>query len=209
MNTLRSSCVFLMLSQFLMTANANVKITPIAVDNKSNLKSDLKVEEARYQNPIMPEYYDRSSSYYDRNRQNFVTGGSYGNSLSNYDRYGYNSNGASGYGGSSAYGANNYGSNNYGSYGGTKSKKIPRYLNGNLIHVLLDYGSLGTMLENKLNYMSGGSYNPSYGNRYPYDNNPMNVPPYPPPHGGLLPPELEAKSGLLLPLAGAALLGLC
>ena len=26
-------------------------------------------------------------------------------------------------------------------------------------------------------------------------------------HGGLLPPELEAKASLLLPLAGAALLG--
>jgi hypothetical protein len=89
---------------------------------------------------------------------------------------------------------------------------------------MIDYGSsLSSMLENKLNYLNGGSYlnNPSsssYGNRYPYDNNPvlstgMYPPPPPPvggafPHGGgILPPEIEAKTGLLLPLAGAALLG--
>ncbi len=68
-------------------AIANVKSNPIAINDKSELKmSDLKVEEARFRDP-MPEYYDR-----DRN--NFVT--SYGNN-NNYgygDRYGlkYNNN---------------------------------------------------------------------------------------------------------------------
>jgi hypothetical protein len=91
MSVLWNSCVLFVLSQVFISVYGNVKITPIAVDNKSNMKSDLKVEEARYQNPIMPEYYDRSSSYYDRNRpNNFVTGGSYSSPTTNYDRYGYN-----------------------------------------------------------------------------------------------------------------------
>lgn len=59
--------------------------------------------------------------------------------------------------------------------------------------------------------MPGGVYNPggnSYGNRYPYQGGSVNGP-YPGVFGGhgLLPPDLESKSSLLLPLAGAALLG--
>lgn len=66
-----------------------------------------------------------------------------------------------------------------------------------------------------MNYLTGGLY----GNRYPVGENrppiaapnsgayPIPPPPMPP-HGGLIPPELEAKLGLLLPLAGAALLGI-
>lgn len=63
-----------------------------------------------------------------------------------------------------------------------------------------------SFLENKMNLLSGGVY----GSRYPMDR-PIIPPngPFPPPQsGGLLPPELEAKVGLLLPLAGAALLGI-
>lgn len=91
MNRLTVSSVVLIILHSVISALANVKITPIAVEHKSNLKSsDLKVEEARYQNPIVPEYYGNS---YDRNRQNFVTSsyGSYGSGLSNYDRNGYGS----------------------------------------------------------------------------------------------------------------------
>lgn len=113
MNRLKISGVVLIITlNSVMNVFANVKITPIAVENnKSNLKSDLKVEEARgYQSPIMPEYYGNS---YDRNRQNFVTSsyGSYGDSLSNYDRYGstYNS------------GLDKYGSN-YDRYGSQWNK---------------------------------------------------------------------------------------
>lgn len=94
-----TSFVLIVLNIVIRSALANVKITPIAVENKSNLKaSDLKVEEARYRDPVMPEYYGGS---YDRNRQNFVTGsnyGSYAGGMSNYDRYG------------SAMGADRYGS---------------------------------------------------------------------------------------------------
>lgn len=89
MNRIQNTCVIFVVSQMLFSggALANMKITPISVDKS---KSDLKVEEARYRDPIMPEYYN---NYLDRNRQNFVTGGSYGgSSLSNYDRYGYNNN---------------------------------------------------------------------------------------------------------------------
>lgn len=78
-------------------------------------------------------------------------------------------------------------------------------------------------LENRLNYMPGGVYNPpavnglgnnygnsyggspSYGNRYPYEGGSMNGPF---PGAGLFPQDLEGKKSLLLPLAGAALLGL-
>lgn len=93
MNRLTVSSVALFILHSMLSAHANVKITPIAVENKSNLlkASDLKVEEARYQNPIMPEYYGNG---YDRNRQNFVTStyDRYGSGLSNnYDRYGTNS----------------------------------------------------------------------------------------------------------------------
>lgn len=101
MNRLTVSNVVLIILHSVFSAHANVKITPIAVENnKSNLKlSDLKVEEARYQNPIMPEYYGNGNSY-DRNRQNFITSsyGSYGSGLSNYDRYNN--------GGSDKYGSN-------------------------------------------------------------------------------------------------------
>lgn len=67
-----------------------------------------------------------------------------------------------------------------------------------------------------MNYLTGGLY----GNRNGYptvpDNRPIPGPNSgaygpmmpPPPHGGLLPPELETKIGILLPLAGAALLGI-
>ena len=111
MNQLTVSSVVLIILNLVINAIANVKITPIAVENKSNLKSDMKVEEARgYQSPIMPEYYGGS---YDRNRQNFVTSsyGSYGDTLSNYDRYGssYNS------------GLDKYGSN-YDRYGSQWNK---------------------------------------------------------------------------------------
>lgn len=89
MHRLAVSSVALIILQSVLSAVANVKITPIAIESKSNLKSDLKVEEARgYQNPVVPEYYGNS---FDRNRQNFVTSnyGSYGSGLSSYDRNGY------------------------------------------------------------------------------------------------------------------------
>lgn len=113
MNRLTVSSVVLIVLHSVITASANVKITPIAVENKS--KADLKVEEARYQNPIEPEYYGNP---YDRNRQNFVTSNSYGSygsgGLSNYDRYGSNAN-YDRYG--STYGGSNYGSSSYDRYG--------------------------------------------------------------------------------------------
>ena len=87
MNQFAATSVLLIVLQSSLSALANVKITPIAVDNKSNVKSnDMKVEEARYRDPIMPEYYDR-------NRQGFVTSSyldNYGGSA--FDRYGYNGN---------------------------------------------------------------------------------------------------------------------
>lgn len=57
-----------------------------------------------------------------------------------------------------------------------------------------------------MNLLSGGLY----GNRYPLENRPLGPTngPYPPIGSGIMPPELEAKVGLLLPLAGAALLGI-
>jgi hypothetical protein len=86
MNQLIVNSVLLVLLQLALSAFANVKITPIAVNSKSgeNMKSDLKVEEARFRDPVMPEYYDR-------NRQGFVTSTydeNYGGSA--FDRYGYN-----------------------------------------------------------------------------------------------------------------------
>lgn len=117
MNRLIVSSVVLIILNSVLSALANVKITPIAVDNiKSNLKSDLKVEEARYRDPIVPEYYGSS---YDRNRQNFVTSnyGSYGDGLSNYDRYGTNSGYNSGYNS----GQDKFGSN-YDRYGSQWNK---------------------------------------------------------------------------------------
>lgn len=108
MNSLTISSVLLIILQSVISALANVKITPIAVDNiKSSLKSDLKVEEARYRDPVVPEYYGNS---YDRNRQNFVTGSSYGGSMTNFDRNGYNS-GYDRYGSSDRFGSGDrYGS---------------------------------------------------------------------------------------------------
>lgn len=60
---------------------ANVQIKPIAND-KSGGKNDLKPEEARYRDPIMPEYYQG-------NRQGFVTS-NFMDNYGAYDRYGYN-----------------------------------------------------------------------------------------------------------------------
>lgn len=72
--------------------------------------------------------------------------------------------------------------------------------------------------------MPGGTYNPQaglglglgnnnaggYGGRYPYEGGSMNGP-YPTPAtgfgAGIFPPDLEGKTSLILPLAGAALLG--
>jgi hypothetical protein len=94
MNRLAATFVLIIVnSVIIVMAENRMKITPIAVENKSNLKgSDLKVEEARYRDPVMPEYYGNS---FDRNRQGFVTGsnygsnyGSYAGGMSSYDRYG-------------------------------------------------------------------------------------------------------------------------
>lgn len=63
-------------------SEANVQIKPIAVDNKSGGKNDLKPEEARYRDPIIPEYYQG-------NRQGFVTS-NFMDTYGAYDRYGYN-----------------------------------------------------------------------------------------------------------------------
>lgn len=89
MNRLAVSSVALIILQSVISVFANVKITPIAIENKSNMKADLKVEEARYRDPIAPEYYGNG---YDRNRDSFVTSNynSYAGGLSNYDRYGTN-----------------------------------------------------------------------------------------------------------------------
>lgn len=117
MNHLTVSSVLLIVLHSVISATANVKITPIAVENKSNSKSDLKVEEARYQNPIMPEYYGNG---YDRNRP-FVTS-SYGSSMYGGTGSGYGGTG-SGYGTSGlGYGNTGLGYGNSGSgYGNTGS----------------------------------------------------------------------------------------
>lgn len=128
MNQLTVSSAVLIVLHSVISALANVKITPIAVDNKSNLKSDLKVEEARYQNPIVPEYYGNS---YDRNRP-FVTS-SYGSSMYGGTGSGYGGIGSSygtsglGYGntglgyGNSMSGYGGIGGSNYDRYGGYNS----------------------------------------------------------------------------------------
>ncbi|KAG5677259.1 hypothetical protein PVAND_007030 [Polypedilum vanderplanki] len=182
MSQLTVNSVLLVLLHLIITALANVKITPIAVNSKSNenMKSDLKVEEARFRDPVMPEYYDR-------NRQGFVTSpydDNYGGSA--FDRYGY---------------SNYYNRINSGSYGGYGSK----YGYDN------KFGGIysGSSLENKFNQLTGygnkfgyGSAGPVYG---PYGNpSPISGGSF----SGLLPPELEAKGSILLPLAGAALLGI-
>lgn len=111
MNQLTGFNVILIVLQLTLSVLGNVKITPIAIDSKKN---DMKGEEARYTNPIVPEYY--GSNYYDRNRQGgqngFLT--SYGSQYPS--SYGTSSYGTSGYGGSSydRYGTSSY-DNKYGS----------------------------------------------------------------------------------------------
>jgi hypothetical protein len=133
MNRLAATFVLIIVnSVIIVMAENRMKITPIAVENKSNLKgSDLKVEEARYRDPVMPEYYGNS---FDRNRQGFVTGsnyGSYAGGMSSYDRYGsgmgydrYGSGLTDRYGSGFAdrYGGNSIGSNMgaYDRYGGSQ-----------------------------------------------------------------------------------------
>lgn len=115
MNRLVSTVVLIVCNSVIIAmASERMKITPIAVENKSNLKgSDLKVEEARYRDPVMPEYY---GSGFDRNRQGFVTGSNYGayaGGMSSYDRYGSGM-------GYDRYGsgiADRYGSSGYDRYG--------------------------------------------------------------------------------------------
>lgn len=118
MNRLMFSTVVLIIFNSVISAMASVKITT-ADENKSSFKaSDLKVEEARYRDPVMPEYYGNS---YDRNRQNFVTGsnyGSYAGQMNSYDRYGSGMGGYERFGSGvgvdrygSAIGGDRYGSN--------------------------------------------------------------------------------------------------
>ena len=90
---------------------------------------------------------------------------------------------------------------------------------------LKDYGATPlSPVDNKFNYMPGGVYNPAsgignalgggYGNRYPYEGGSVNGP-YPGAGAGigggfgagLFPPDIEGKTSVILPLAGAALLG--
>ncbi|CAO1324278.1 unnamed protein product [Diamesa hyperborea] len=196
----RISCLLFVLHST-SNAIANVKITPIGVDSMSSVKpNDLKVEEARtFREPVIPEYY---GSNYERNQpKNFVT--SYGGSTT-YDRYGGNTYGANNYenkyGGSSydnKYGGNNYNKYNNNGYGSNS------------------YGttSPGSSIDNKY-YIPGGSYNTNTNtNRNPFENSngifqqggqyPGNNPLE---HGFDLHNPSHQKS-LLLPLAGAALLG--
>lgn len=77
-----TSIVFILL-HLSIYVHGNGKITPVAVDNQSNGKQDLKTEEARFRDP-MPEYYDRD-------RQGFITS-NYGNNYSPFERYGYSNN---------------------------------------------------------------------------------------------------------------------
>ena len=83
MNQFTVTSILLILLQVSRYAHGSGKIVPVAVDSQSNNK-DLKTEEARFRDPVMPEYYDRD-------RQGFVTQ-NYGNNYSPYDRYGYNNN---------------------------------------------------------------------------------------------------------------------
>lgn len=87
-----------------------------------------------------------------------------------------------------------------------------------------DYGSNPMNPIDRYNYMPGGTYNPSggnygnnygnsigsYGNRNPYEGGSINGPYQGPGVGmgmGMFPQDLEGKTSLILPLAGAALLG--
>ncbi|CRL08322.1 CLUMA_CG021467, isoform A [Clunio marinus] len=163
------------------------KITPVAIESKSsNSKSDFKVEGARYRDPIMPEYYGNS---FDRMRQQFLTSnyGSYsGNALSNYDRYGYNS------------GSGNKFGSSYDRYDSTYNRD----------KIGVGVSPLGTN-DNKYNYTPGSTYAPGLGNNYGVGSYGTQVNgPYPGPPGNL-PSDIHSKaSSILLPLAGAALLGI-
>lgn len=84
MNQFTVTSILLILLQVSRYALGSGKIVPVAVDSQSNGNKDLKTEEARFRDPVMPEYYDRD-------RQGFVTQ-NYGNNYSPYDRYGYNNN---------------------------------------------------------------------------------------------------------------------
>jgi hypothetical protein len=84
MNQFTVTSILLILLQVSRYALGSGKIVPVAVDSQSNGNKDLKTEEARFRDPVMPEYYDRD-------RQGFVTSNT-GNNYSPYDRYGYNNN---------------------------------------------------------------------------------------------------------------------
>lgn len=84
MNQLVVSSIVLILLHSSCCVLGSGKITPVAVDNQSNGKQDLKPEEARFRDPVMPEYYDRD-------RQGFITS-NYNGGNSPYERYGYSNN---------------------------------------------------------------------------------------------------------------------
>ncbi|CAO1362705.1 unnamed protein product [Diamesa serratosioi] len=198
----RLTCISCLIFLLHSTSNAiaNVKITPIGVDSMSSVKpNDLKVEEARtFREPVIPEYY---GSNYDRNQaKNFVT--SYGGSTT-YDRYGGNSYGGNAY--ENKYGGSSY-DNKYG--GNTYDKYNTNGYGSN------SYGSTspGSSVDNKY-YIPGGSYNTNTNtNRNPFENSNGGYP-----QGGQFPGgnpsehgfeiNLPSHKSLLLPLAGAALLG--
>jgi hypothetical protein len=202
MNRLAITSVVLILLHSIISVYANVKITPIAIDSKSNMKSDLKVEEARFRDP-MPEFYDR-------NRQNFVTSNfeNYGNSAN--DRYGYNNFDRSNY--------DRYGTR-YSGMGGSYQGYDDRQRFGSsecyslIFFIFLFKYHLNLFSKDfGLNSLgSGYNTNVPYGSKYPYTGGAVYGGPSGTPFnsftGGLLPPELEQKTSVLLPLAGAALLG--
>lgn len=180
-------------------SEANVQIKPIPVDNKNSGKNDLKPEEARYQNPIMPEYYQG-------NRQGFVTS-NFMDNLGAYDRYGYNN--LDNKFGSTYF--DRYGSNSN-KYGGLdynnrerfgSSEFIKNYFK-NCIKVdhIKDYGVNTSPLDTKFGTSFGRPGFPPT----PTEGGAM-FGPFGYPTGGILPPELEKKASVVLPLAGAALLG--
>lgn len=232
MNHFKVSSIVLILLHSCICAMANVKITPIAVDSKNDHKSDLKVEEARFRDP-MPEFYDR-------NRQGFVTspyGDNYGGSA--YDRYGYNSGNVNTFDRYGSYGTRYGGYENRDKLTGSEflDSKLQKFKN--LFNFPAVFGG-GSSLENKFNLGGSGASaygNSGYGNSGagypskfgnigggggsigggpvygPYGNPSFGgassgiAPPMGGGYSGLLPPELEAKGSVLLPLAGAALLG--
>ncbi|CAG9799916.1 unnamed protein product [Chironomus riparius] len=213
MNQFTVTSILLILLQVSRYALGSGKIVPVGVDSQSNGNKDLKTEEARFRDPVMPEYYDRD-------RTGFVTSNQYGNNNSPYDRYGYNNNNFDR--ATSQYYANRFpgGYDSRERYGNTPT------LTGN------------SFIDNKLNYLSGygakfpygagsavfGPYgSPSIGGQTGIQVGPQagiggmgglgGLGGHGAPGSGLLPPgllspELEAKASLLLPLAGAALLGI-